>query len=99
MKRHPLLQVSLILTALLAEGRAQGYSTKPNQSGDPFPTALPVIADGQEDSFDWKRYIEEAVSGGDKVFRAHEAFANGYFSGNYDPVGVGLSAADEAARN
>lgn len=51
----------------LAEETPTPYTTKPNTSGYPFPTAFPVLTNGRELQFDWKRYLGEAISAGDKV--------------------------------
>ena len=80
-----------------AQEAATTYSTKPNTSGNPFPTAFPVVPEGKALQFDWNRYIGEAVSEGDKLFRAHVAFSNGFTS---QPLnwGVQESATDEMTR-
>jgi hypothetical protein len=83
----------------LAEETALPYSTKANTSGYPFPTTFPVLLDGKELQFDWKRYIGEAVSDGDKVFRLHIARSNGFTSSNAEMCGIGESASDEMTRN
>ena len=82
-----------------AEELKAPYSTKPNTSGYPFPTAFPALQDGQELQFDWKRYISEAVSDGDRIFRAHLAFSSGFASQNTEVMGVQGSASDEMTRN
>jgi hypothetical protein len=83
----------------LAEEAALPYSTKPNTSGYPFPTTFPVLPDGKPLQFDWKRYIGEAVSEGDKIFRAHLAFSNGFTSQNTKIMGVLESATDDMTRH
>ena len=82
-----------------AQERFTSYSTKPNTSGYPFPTAFAVVQEGNALQFDWKRYIGEAVSEGDKVFRAHLAFSSGFISQNIEIMGVQESASDEMTRN
>jgi len=98
MKIIPIIFTTVVLSAAFAEEVATPYLTKPNTSGYPFPTAFPVLQDGKALQFDWKRYIDDAVSDGDKVFRAHVAFANGFLSQNTEKWGVGESASDEMAR-
>lgn len=83
----------------LAEETALPYATEPNTSGYPFPATFPVLPDGKELQFDWKRYIGEAVSDGDKVFRTHLARSSGFSSSTAKMWGVGESASDEMTRN
>jgi acetyl esterase/lipase len=83
----------------LAEETPTPYTTKPNTSGYPFPTAFPVLTNGRELQFDWKRYLGEAISAGDKVYRAHLARSNGFTSQNTEMEGVGDSAFDTMTRN
>ncbi len=106
--RSKLMRLVLILMATFAlavasaQQAATFYVTKPNTTGYPFPTAFPVPPEGKalsEIQFDWKRYIGEAVSDGDKVFRSHLARSNGFTSSNDEMWGVGESASDEMARN
>lgn len=85
--------------AALAELAAIPYLTEPNTSGYPFPTALPVLTEGKELQFDWNRYIEEAVSEGDKIFRAHLARSHGFSAMATETEGVGASASDDMLRN
>ena len=93
---EPTLEVPSV--AAVEKGRT--YQAKPNSSGYPFPTALPVFAEGCEGAFDWSRYIAESVSDGDKVFRAHLAFYHGFIAEELpDVMGVQESASDDAARN
>jgi hypothetical protein len=103
-----LMRLVLILFAIFALAAASAqqaatyYVTKPNTTGYPFPTAFPVPPEGKvlsESLFDWKRYIGEAISEGDKIFRAHVAFSNGFTSQNTEIFGVQESASDEMARN
>jgi hypothetical protein len=89
---------TLALSAAFAEEAVVPYLTKPNTSGYPFPTAFPILKDGEALHFDWKRYINDAVSDGDELFRSHVAFANGFLSQNTEKWGVGESASDEMAR-
>lgn len=81
-----------------AQDPATTYSTKPNTSDYPFPTAFPVVEDGKADQFDWNRYINEAISEGDKVFRLNQAFHYRITTIDY-PIGAMESTADEWARN
>ena len=87
------------LSFAMAEETAGSYSTKPNTSGYPFPAAFPVLTDGKELKFDWSRYIDEAVSEGDRVFRSHLALSNGFTPPNFEASGVGHSASDDMSRN
>ena len=90
------------LAVASAQQAATYYGTKPNTTGYPFPTAFPVPPEGKalsEVQFDWKRYIGEAVSDGDKVFRSHLARSNGFTFSNDAMWGIGESASDEMARN
>lgn len=105
-KRQALLmKLVLILIAVVGFGWASAkevaasYSVKPNTSGYPFPTAFPVVPEGNALEFDWKRYIGDAVSEGDKIFRAHLAFSSGFTSQNTEIMGVLESAADEMTRH
>ena len=74
------------------------YSTKPNTSGYPFPTAFAAVLKGKALHFDWKRYIDEGISEGERVFRAHLAFSNGFTSQNTEIMGIRESASDEMTR-
>lgn len=78
---------------------AAGYSTKPNTSGFPFPSAFPEVSEDKALPFDWRRYIDEAVSEGDHLFRARLAFSSGFTPQNAETIGIGESAADEMTRN
>lgn len=73
------------------------YSTTPNTSDYPFPSVFPILTEGKV--FDWKRYIGEAVSEGDSVFRENIAYSHGFQSLNINKLGVTGSAADDAKRN
>lgn len=83
----------------LAEEKELHYSTKPNTSGQPFPATLPVLTEGDALQFDWLRYIGEAVSEGDRIFRAYVARSHGFASSKTETLGVGDSASDEMIRN
>jgi len=82
-----------------AQEAATTYSTRPNTSGYPFPTVFPVVEHGKADQFDWNRYINEAVSEGDKVFRMNQAWRHGIRTIDYNLHGVMESTAEEWARN
>ncbi|MCW0221184.1 MAG: hypothetical protein OJI67_22835 [Prosthecobacter sp.] len=99
MKFYLLLSACLFLSAAMAEDEVLSYSTKPSSRDYPFPTALPAFPEGQASRFNWKRYIEESVSDGDRVFRSHIAFSNGFLAQDLEVMGVQESAGDEAARN
>jgi len=95
--------LTFLILATLMIARAQDpvatYSTRPNTSGYPFPSAFPVVEAGKADQFDWKRYMDEAVSEGDKVFRMNQAFRHGIETIDYNLNGAMESNSDEAARN
>lgn len=95
-----LLLITLFsLAAASAQGVAADYSTKPNTTGYPFPTAFPVRPEGKGLQFDWERYISEAVSDGDKIFRMNLAFSGGFRLQNSEILGVQSSDSDEMTRN
>ena len=103
-KKRTAMRLALYLGSLLALEMALAdeallpYSTSLNRTGQPFPATLPVYPADKAASFDWKRYIDESVSDGDRVFRAHLGYQSGYLSQNSEIVGVMDSAADDAAR-
>lgn len=52
------------------------YDVEPNRSGFPFPTMRPVFKSGDRSFFDWERYVAEATSPADRVYRAREAWGS-----------------------
>lgn len=88
----PLLVALSIIGSSTVFGEEAAYATTPNKTKFPFPTELPAGED--QNSFDWKRYLNSATSKADRMFRARLAPQEIRF----EIPGAGSSNGDEYIR-
>ncbi|HSJ04863.1 MAG: hypothetical protein ACAI34_03800 [Verrucomicrobium sp.] len=53
------------------------YNVSPNKGLEHFPTQLPIFNDQDPKQFNWDKYVSEATSEADRVFRGYLAYQQG----------------------
>ena len=104
MKLSFTLALLILASQALCFAEELTYKVTPNKDRFPFPRFVPVLSSDSRDHFDWKRYVDEALSPADRLYRLRlgppeqTMGVPGAGQSNYDDYERARVAADELAK-